>query len=277
MTPSSTAPNKGGTSLSKTRIAHFFRRHGGTLLALAAIALFLAAWEIVAVCVHKEYMLPRFSAVIVAFGKLWATKDFYVHTGATLLRCFIGFAIAFAAGAVVGVLGGVFPLVRSFFKPSVAFFRAAPTMGLTLIVLVWLRAAYTPVCIGFLMVFPIIYTTIADAVATAPRALLEMADVYRMPKGARIRHIYLPHALPMIFSACSTAFALNIKATVSAEILAHTLGSVGVHMTIAASDLLDGSALLFAWLLVAVLLSVAVEALLKLCERLVKWRYHYAT
>ena len=245
------------------------------MLALAAILLFLAVWEIVAVCVGKEYMLPRFSAVCVAFVRLWGTVAFYRYTASTLLRCLVSFAIAFASGVLFGIVGGVFPLFRSFLKPIVAFFRAAPTMGLTLIILVWLRAPYTPVCVGFLMVFPVIYTTVADAIATAPKDLLEMAKVYRMPVGRQIKTVYIPHAVPMIFSACSTAFALNIKATVSAEILAHTVGSVGVQMKIAASDLLEGSALLFAWLLVAVLLSVAVEYALKGVQRLVTRRYRH--
>ena len=126
------------------------------------------------------------------------------------------------------------------------------------------------------MVFPVIYTTIADAIATAPKDLLEMAKVYRMPLSRQIGRIYVPHATPMIFSACSTAFALNIKATVSAEVLAYTAGSIGMHMASAAADLLDGSALLFAWLLVAVLLSVAVEGLLKLVQRLATRRYRHA-
>jgi len=247
------------------------------LLALAAVFLLLATWEVVALCLHKEYMLPRFSSVCVAFAGLWATEAFYVHTGMTLLRTLVGFGLAFAVGVAFGVVGGVIPRFRSFLKPVVAFFRAAPTMGLALVILVWLRARYTPVLIGFLMVFPIIYTTVADAIATTPTDLLEMARVYKMPFGRQIRYVYLPHAVPMLFSACSTAFALNIKATVSAEILAHTVGSIGTHMTIAAADLLDGSALLFAWLLVAVLLSVLVELALKGVQRLVLGRWRHAT
>ena len=273
MTQSSIKPNNRFLSTVKS----IWRRHGGTLLALAAIAILLAVWELVAACLDKEYMLPRFSAVAVAFGRLWTTRTFYQHTGMTLLRCAIGFAIAFAAGGVLGVLGGIFPRLRAFVKPIVAFFRAAPTMGLVLIILVWLRSRYTPVCIGLLMVFPIIYTTVADSIATAPRDLLEMAAVYRMPLSRRIKTIYMPHAVPMIFSASSTAFALNIKATVSAEILAHTVGSIGVDMKIAAADLLDGSALLFAWLMVAVFLSVAIEGLLRLAQYLVTRRYRHAT
>jgi len=271
MTTSSIKPTK------RTFARAFFRRHGGTLLALAAVLVLLAVWEVVAVCLHKEYMLPRFSAVCVAFFRLWGTANFYRYTASTLLRCLMSFAIAFVAGALFGVIGGVFPLFRSALKPLVGFFRAAPTMGLTLIILVWLRAPYTPVCVGFLMVFPVIYTTVADAIATAPRDLLEMAKVYRMPMGRRIKTIYIPHAVPMIFSASGTAFALNIKATVSAEILAHTVGSIGVQMKIAASDLLEGSALLFAWLLVAVLLSVAVEYALKGVQKLVVRRYRHAS
>jgi NitT/TauT family transport system permease protein len=272
MTASSTKANN-----DKRRILRqFWHRHGGTLIALAAVAICLGVWECVAIGLKKEYMLPRFSTTCVAFGNLWKTKSFYTVTGATLLRCIEGFGIAFGLGCVMGVLGGVVPMVRSFFKPIVAFFRAAPTMALTLIILVWLRAKYTPICIGVMMVFPIIYTTVADSIATAPADLLQMARVYRMPMARQIRYIYVPHAVPMICSASSTAFALNIKATVSAEVLALTADSVGSRMSFAAADLLDGSALLFAWLLVAVMLSVAMEGVLKGVQYLLTRRYRYA-
>lgn len=255
------------------KIYALVKKHGGTLLALASIALFLGVWELVAYCIDLDFVLPRFSAVAVRFGQLWATKSFYVATGNTLLRCLCSFAIAFVLGTGLGVLGGVSRAVRRFLSPVVAFFRAAPIMGLTLVMMVWFRSHITPVCIGILMVFPIMYTTVADSIHTVDADLLQMAAVYRMPKKHVLRYVYLPHVTPMVFSASATAFALNIKAIVSAEILAHTVGSVGVRMYVASADVLEGAALLFAWLLVAVLLSVLFEFLIKGLQRIVLGRY----
>ena len=252
------------------------RKHGGILLALAGVTLFLGAWELIAYCMHAEYVLPRFSAVMVQFGHLWVTKTFYVDTGKTVLRCLVGFGVAFVLGTGFGVIGGISRGFRRFLRPIVAFFRAAPTMGLTLVMMVWFRNNITPICIGLLMVFPILYTTVADSIATADPDLLQMAAVYRFTRGQKVRYIYLPHATPMVFSASATAFALNIKATVSAEILAHTIGSVGLHMYVAGSDILEGTALLYAWLLVAVLLSVVFELLIKALHYAVTRRYRHA-
>lgn len=253
-----------------------WRRHKGTLLSLLAVAVLLSLWEIVAVAMDKDYLLPRFSQVCVRFGLLWTTAEFYRATGYTLLRCLLGFGLSFAAGALLGIAGGVFPWVRHVLKPVVGFVRSAPTMALTLIIMVWFRQWWTPVCVGFLMVFPVIYTTIADSIVTTDADLLQMAKVYHMSRGKQIRYIYLPHILPMLFSAVSTAFALNIKATISAEILAYTTQSVGINMYIAKGNLLDGAATLFAWLLVAILLSVAFELLLTGMQRLLQRRYTHA-
>lgn len=251
-------------------------RHGGTLLALAGIAVLLGVWEAVAYAMHADYILPRFSQVVVEFGRLWAKRSFYVDTGRTVLRCLAGFGVAFVLGVGFGILGGILPRFRRFLRPIVAFFRAAPTMALTLVIMVWFRNNITPICIGLLMVFPILYTTVADSVATTDADLLQMAAVYRFTRGQKVRYVYLPHATPMVFSASATAFALNIKATVSAEILAHTVGSVGMHMYVASGDILEGTALLYAWLLVAVLLSVLFEGIIKGLQYLVTRRYRHA-
>lgn len=257
-------------------LAAFVRKNRGTLLALGGVTLLLCVWELAAYLMDADYVLPRFSQVMVRFGSLWTTKSFYVDTGKTILRCLIGFGVAFVLGVGFGIVGGISKGFRSFLKPIVAFFRAAPTMALTLVMLVWFRNTVTPICIGLLMVFPVLYTTVCDSISGAPADLLQMASVYHLGRAQKIRYIYLPHATPMVFSASATAFALNIKATVSAEILAHTVGSVGMHMYIAGGDILEGTPLLYAWLLVAVLLSVLFELIIKGLQKLVLWRTGYA-
>ncbi len=254
----------------------FVSRHQKVLWGLLGVGLLLSVWEIVAVAVNLDIVLPRVGDVAVAFGRLWTTRAFYVDTGRTLLRCAIGFGIAFASGLVLGVLGGVVKQVRQVLQPLVALFRAAPTMALTLLLMIWFYTDWTPVAVGFLMVFPVIFTTVADAIATAPHDLLEMAQVYRLSRWDKVRFVYFPHALPMVLSAASTAFGLNIKATVSAEVLAYTAHSVGLNMYNAKNDILSGAATLFAWLLVAVLLSLLFGWLLKGVEKLVERRYIHA-
>lgn len=256
-----------------SRAMRFLRKHSAFLWGVLGVGLLLAVWEIVAVSVDLDIVVPRVGEVAVAFGQLWTTRAFYVDTGYTLLRCAIGFSIAFAVGLVLGVLGGIFAPVRQIVRPLVALFRAAPTMALTLLFMIWFYTNWTPVAIGFLMVFPVIYSTVSDSIATAPADLIQMAKVYNMPLGGQIRYIYMPHATPMVLSAVTTAFGLNIKATVSAEVLSYTAHSIGLNMYNAKSDILSGAARLFAWLLVAVCLSVAVELLLKGLQRLLSGRY----
>ena len=252
----------------------FCKKHLAFLIGLGALLVFAAVWEIVAVCMQQAWVLPRVEDVLVALGGLLAKPDFYRATGMTLLRSLLGFGIGFVLGVLLGILAGVRRGVRAALQPIVAFLRAAPTMALTLIIMVWFRQAYTPVCIGVLMVFPIIYATTADSIATADPDLLEMAKVYRMSRKNKLLHIYVPHATPMILSGATTAFALNIKATVSAEILALTPLSLGTGMKIAKDNFIeDGAAPVFAWLLVAVLLSVVFELLFKGVHKLLKRRY----
>lgn len=261
---------------AKSPFLAFLSRYQGVLWGIVGVGLLLAVWEIVAVSVNLDIVLPRVGEVAVAFGKLWTTKSFYVDTGRTLLRCLIGFSIAFAAGLVFGVLGGVVKPIRQILQPLIALFRAAPTMALTLLFMIWFYTEWTPVAVGFLMVFPVIYTTIADSIATAPRDLIEMAQVYRLSPWAKVRYVYLPHATPMVLSATHTAFGLNIKATVSAEVLAYTAHSIGLDMYNAKNDILWGASTLFAWLLVAVLLGLVFGWITKGIQYLALRRFAHA-
>lgn len=70
-----------------------------------------------------------------------------------------------------------------------------------------------------------------------------------------------------------TAFGLNIKAVISAEILAYTADSIGIRMFVAKSDIFGGTATLFAWVLTAILLSIIFELLLGTIQRRIckKW------
>lgn len=245
-----------------------------TLISISATLILFAVWELVAVILGKSYLLPRFSSVVAEFFSLFKTKDFYKVTANTLLRSLLGFIVAFVLGLIFGILCGKNKVIKAIISPIISALRTTPTMALTLILLVWFRSSLTPMLIGIIMVFPIISQTLSDSISTVDKKLLEMAQVYEFSKKKILVYIYIPHVTPMIFSSAITAFGLNIKAVVSAEILAYTANSMGLKMYIAKSDIFGGTATLFAWVLMALLLSIIFEIIMTLIQRRVckKWK-----
>jgi hypothetical protein len=109
------------------------------------------------------------------------------------------------------------------------------------------------------MVFPIIYANLLEGIKSTDAKLLEMARLFRVPLGRRLRYIYLPHLRPFVLSACGSALGLSWKAGVTAEIIGIPAGSIGERLY-EAKVYLD-TAGLFAWTVVIVVVSVAFEKL----------------
>lgn len=103
----------------------------------------------------------------------------------------------------------------------------------------------------------IIYTNVLAGIEAADRQLLEMAEVFLIPVGRRIRYIYLPQVIPFFRSGCMVALGLCWKSGIAAEVIGPPSGSIGEHLQQAKIylDMPD----LFAWTLVIVLVSLAFE------------------
>ena len=87
--------------------------------------------------------------------------------------------------------------------------------------------------------------------------LLEMARVFRVPLGRRIRYIYLSQLLPFLRTAFSLSLGLCWKAGIAAEVIGIPDGSIGERLY--ESKVYLQTADLFAWTLVIVALSVGFE------------------
>lgn len=244
-----------------------------SLISVATVIVFLGIWELVSYFLDKAFLLPRVTVILSEFFALLGKKDFYIVTFSTLGRCLIGFVASLLLGVGLGILGGTSKTVRAILAPFISFLRTTPTMSLTLIIMVWLRSKYTPILIGFIMVFPIIYRTVSDSLINIEDKLKEMVSLYGVSKKNTIKYLYIPEVIPVLFGSMVTAFGLNIKAVISAEVLAYTANSIGFRMFVAKSDFFGGTATLFAWVLTAILLSIIFELLLGAIQRRIckKW------
>ena len=121
--------------------------------------------------------------------------------------------------------------------------------------------------IGFMLVFPVVYASVKEGILSVDPKILQMAKVYKFGKKEKLRYIYLPHLAPTLFSTAITCFGLNLKAVISAEILSYAPRSLGIAMYIAKSDIFEGTALLFAYVCVAVIISALFEVIMTLVKK----------
>ena len=229
------------------------------LLRAGAVLLALAVWQFAAWLLGEELLLPAPATVLRRFFALLIEKDFWRTVLFSFGRITAGFLLAFLVGAVLGFAAGRFPALEHLLWPFFSLVKSVPVASFIVISLIWLSAANISVFISFLMVLPILYTNVLNGMKSAPRELLEMASLFRVPSPRRLLLVYLPALRPYLLSGCGVAIGLAWKAGVAAEIIGIPEGSIGEKFYFAKVYFATGD--LCAWTAAVVCISVLFEKL----------------
>lgn len=213
----------------------------------------------------QEILLASPAAVARRLWELLPTWAFWKAVLFSFSRIMAGFLLACCAGALLGALAARSTLARELVTPLMGAVKSTPVASFIILVLLWVPSKNLAVVIAFLMGTPIVYADIWEGVRSLDPQLAEMARVFRVPAGRRLRVVILPQLAPFFRSACAAGLGLCWKAGVAAEVIGLPKGSIGERLY-QAKIYLDTPDL-FAWTLVIVLVSLAVErAVLKLLD-----------
>lgn len=239
-----------------------------------AAFLALCLWQLAAVLVDNRLLLV---GPLQVAGRLWqllGMQTTWQALGATFGRISLGFFLAFALALVLAAVSARFPLAEILLRPYVLAIQTVPVASFIVIALLWLSGRRLSIFISFLMVLPVLYANALQGFRAADRQLLEMAQVFRMPRFRRVRCIFLPALAPYLKSACHVALGLCWKAGVAAEVIAVTEKSVG-GMLYDAKVYLEIPDL-FSWTVLIVAVSLGFEKLFlalldSITQRLIQW------
>ncbi len=148
-----------------------------------------------------------------------------------------------------------------------AFIRAIPTMAIILILIISIAPEGTPIVVAGIVICPTLYQSFLTSLKQIDQKLVEMTNIYHVSKKNQIFKFYIPTVLPGILENSATGFSLNIKLIIAAEAMAQTRNSIGKLMQYAKISIEIEK--LFALTIIAVILSVISEALIKLFKRVV--------
>ena len=226
----------------------------------AALAAWIVVWQLAAVSLgHGGLFLATPIQTLQALAQLAPTAGFWQRIVFSALRILAGFLLAVVGGLVLGALGARWRWVRIFIEPAMQLIRAMPVASFVILALLWVSGKNLSVIVSFTHVLPVVYAGTVGGIADTDPALLEMAKVYRLPLGKRLRYIWLPGMFPSFCESCIAAMGMCWKSGVSAEVIGLPDYSVGdalyrAKITISTPEV-------FAWTLVIVLLSATLSAL----------------
>ena len=229
-----------------------FRRVG-------AVVFWLAVWQCAAMAVGREvFLVSPLQALHTLLGLL-PRKEFWQRVCFSSGRILLGFALGTVVSAVLAAAAESCPAAETLLAPVMQLVKATPVASFIILALVWVRGSSLSVLISFLMVLPVMYSAVRTGIESADPQLLEMAQVFRLPLGRRLRAVWLPAVLPAFRQGCSVALGICWKSGVAAEVIGLPDGSIGDALYRAKITLSTGE--LFAWTFVIILLSVGFEKL----------------
>ena len=244
------------------------RKHWGQGIAVGLVWLLL--WTLAAAWMGKPLLLPGPADTLMALKTLIVSAAFWQSVALSLLRVMTGYAGAVLLGVLFAFLCHFVQPAEAFLSPLRTVIRTTPVTSFIILVLLWMSNDVTPAFISFLMVLPMIWTNVQEGLAHTDVQLLEMTYCYRYTAWKRLRHLYWPSVMPHFAAACANGLGFAWKSGIAAEVIAKPMFSIGKNLQDAKVYLETPS--LFAWTLVVIVLSLALEKLLKAALKNIRTR-----
>ncbi|MCF7924300.1 MAG: ABC transporter permease subunit [Candidatus Izimaplasma sp.] len=220
------------------------------LIGFLSVIILILIWQIYALYIDNNFILPYPSQVFLTFVELIKTTSTYKIIGITLLRLFIAFILSTIIAITLGLLAGNFKILSEFFQPLVTTLRTLPVASIIIIILILAGNSNSLYIITFLMIFPIIYEATKQGVLNISKSLKNAIALETHNRFFIMTRLQLPLALPYIKTSLFQSIGLGFKVIVMAEFIAQTPKGIG-------RALFDGSLsinyeLVFAWTLIII-------------------------
>lgn len=194
----------------------------GLVTLLACVLL----WELVIRVggVHYEYLPPP-SAIVGGFLELVRSGQLAADTLHTVQSVLVGWTIAMVLGVTLGLALGSSPLVRRYSLATIEVLRPMPAIAFVPVALLLFGFSLETELIVIILpsLWPVLINTMGGVMSIHAR-LFEVGRTFRLRRGAVIRKILLPAALPSILVGARISMTLALVLAVVAEMVGNPNG-----------------------------------------------------
>lgn len=222
------------------------------------VIFWVGLWQILSLIVNSGVIVPSPLDTLKKLWELLGTGNFYAACGLSLLRVFMGFIIGTVLGTLLAVLSHIG--AEFIISPAISVIKATPVASIIIVMLFFIKRDIVPVTATLLIALPIIYTNVLRGFSSVPRDMAEVADVFMLSRGKRIKYLLIPSTLPYFSAGVKSAVGLSWKAGIAAEVLCTPKVSLGTMLYDTKTYLLSDE--MFALTLTVIVLSVIIEKLL---------------
>jgi ABC-type nitrate/sulfonate/bicarbonate transport system permease component len=188
----------------------------GLILPIAVIG----AWQIGARYGAVTAYLSSPSAIAAEFGRQLASPDFFDDALASLFRAYVGFALGASAAIACGLAAGVWPAVRNFFDPVIAFLYPIPKIAFLPVFFILFGLGHgSQIAPIFLTVFFPVFIAARYAVQSLNKTYVWAARNMGAGHLTLFRRVVLPDALPRVFAGLRVGLAHSFVVLFAAELI----------------------------------------------------------
>ena len=196
--------------------------------------LILIGWELVAILVNNEFILPKLESIFVILMDP-ASSAYMLGTGslidnamASITRIALGFLLAAAIAIPLGIGMGHSQMIHDFFDSTVQVLRPIPPLAWVPLALAWFKIGITSVVFIIFVgaFFPILLNTI-DGVNGVKKTWIEVASNLGSSERQMMAKVIIPGAAPTIWTGLRVGFGVAWMCVIAAEWMPGTTVGLG--------------------------------------------------
>lgn len=226
---------------------------------LIAVIFWVALWQLLSMRIDNVIFLPSPIQTIDNLFELGKTLDFWKTVLNSVIRIGGGFFLAVILGSLLVLVTSRYKVLSEITLLGIQLIKTIPVAAFIILALLWIRSKNLSLLISFLMVLPMIYSSLLKGIENTDVQLLEMAKVFHLSPVKKLRYIYLPAILPYFMNACSVGIGFCWKSGIAAEVISIAQYSIGGRLYDA--KLYFDTEEVFAWIIVIICISFIFEKL----------------
>jgi NitT/TauT family transport system permease protein len=217
----------------------------------------------------KAYLIPAPSSICLAILDNWS--ELAAALGKTSAAALIGFALSTSAGIAIAVFLSSSRAIQRAFYPYAVFFQTVPIIAIAPLLVIWFGYGMrTVVASAFIVsIFPVIANTLTGLLSTDP-ALRDLFRLYGASTPVTLFKLRFPAALPQILTGLRVASGLAVIGAIVGEFI----GGQGLGSVVDVARTQQRTDKVFAAVLLASLLGLALFGLINLISAITLRRWH---
>ncbi|WP_298668612.1 ABC transporter permease [uncultured Methanofollis sp.] len=249
---------------------------GGRAIGAILPILIIIGWEIAAILIDNEFILPRVESVLAILAAptvdILGSGSLIDNALLSIQRVLMGFGLAAAVGIPVGIVMGYWKRAEDFLDPAIQLFRPIPPLAWIPLALAWFKTGIVSMTFIIFIgaVFPVLLNTV-DGVKSVNRTWVESAFTFGASQAQVLRKVILPAALPTVWTGLRLGFGISWMCVVAAEMLPGTTSGLGYLIMYAYNW--GQSQVIIAGMIVIGLIGLGIDGLFRAVEkRQFRWR-----